>query len=82
MELKDAYIHGIRQLGYNGSGTIRPGGDTLENNNYFIASIDNTFWSSSSWSENRGAAWRVYLDHGDTNVSGKSNLFHVICVSP
>ena len=48
IELMTAYNHGIRELGYKGGGTIRPSGDTLSNNNMFIANVDTYFWSASS----------------------------------
>ncbi len=82
-ELQEAYVHGIRDLGYKGSGTIR-GAGSLDNNNAFIADVESGyyFWSASSFSSNTINAWAVYLPYGNVGNGPKTNTSHVLCVRP
>jgi hypothetical protein len=79
-ELQEAYIHGIRDLGYKGSGTIRPSGDTLDNNDDFMADVDSWFWSASSQSNMTWNAWFVDPSAGYTNAIGKAYSRQFLCV--
>lgn len=97
-ELMDAYVHSIRAIGYNGTGTARASG-TLDNNDYFIANTDLPYWSSTSRSTASGgwagerAAWPVTLYDGAPVYGATgwgltwghnkdSASFQVICVRP
>jgi hypothetical protein len=79
-ELQEAYIHGIRDVGYKGSGTIRPSGDTLDNNDDFMAIVDGWFWSASTLSNLTSDAWGVLLGNGHTDNVGKTNSVQILCV--
>ena len=78
-ELQEAYIHGIRDVGHSGVGTIRGSGST-HNNNQFISSIDSTFWSASAVSSVATNGWQVSLHDGSTNYLVKSTATQVLCV--
>ena len=82
MELQTASMHGIRELGYKGGGTIRPSGDTLDNNDLFIANIDAYFWSASTSSFGSTDAWTTYLADGFTGIYYKTASYRVLCVAP
>ena len=81
MELLRAYEHGIRDLGYKGGGTIRPSGDTLDNNDLFIADVDAFFWSASSISDLQTSAWYMTLSSGNTDSSTKTSPNRLLCVA-
>ena len=78
-ELMEAYIHGIRDVGYNGVGTIRGGGSN-SNNDQFISDTDNFFWSASMRSNVLAHAWFTDLTNGSTSFDSKSTAYLVICV--
>ena len=78
-ELMEAYIHGIRDVGYNGAGTIRGSGST-HNNSQFISSVDAGFWSASVNSSNPTFARYVDLSTGYTYTNTKETLYLVLCV--
>ena len=78
-ELLEAYIHGIRDVGYNGTGTIRGSGST-HNNDQFILNTDTNYWSASSASNNTTNAWLVVLRSGYTYDPAKSDTWQVLCV--
>ncbi len=83
-ELLDAYVHGIRDLGYKGSGSVRAAG-SLDNNDAFIASIDiSFFWSASTISDLTTNAWTLHLVNGNSNSDSKSTSpgFQMLCVRP
>ena len=79
IELQTASQHGIRQLGYKGGAA---GGDTLDNNSFFIADVDQLFWSATTLSNNTANAWRVNLLSGNTGHSDKTTSLRILCVSP
>ncbi|MBC7530208.1 MAG: DUF1566 domain-containing protein [Oligoflexus sp.] len=78
-ELMEAYIHGIRDVGYNGVGTIRALGST-HNNNLFILDIDQSFWSATAVSDNATDSWILNLFTGYTFSYSKSSAYQVLCV--
>ena len=78
-ELMEVYIHGIRNVGYHGVGTIRGSGST-HNNNQFILSTNQTFWSASTFTNNTANAWIMYMPYGDPYLDPKSSTYHVLCV--
>ena len=78
-ELLEAYIHGLRDVGYNGAGTIRGSGST-HNNDQFIANVDTSFWSASAVSFGAPNAWVVHPETGDTYGATKSVAVQVLCV--
>ena len=79
-ELMEAWIHGIRDVGYIGSGTIRGAGST-QNNDQFILDIDYPFWSGSTDADNAVKGWYVDLYNGMVSESfPKSQNWRVICV--
>ena len=78
-ELLEAWIHGIRDVGYNGAGTIRGSGST-HNNNAFILSVDTIFWSASAVSARTTHAWSVNLGDVVTDDFSQSFAYQVLCV--
>jgi hypothetical protein len=84
MELVMAYQHGIRQLAYKGAGTIRPSGDTLDNNDAFIPSGNVFTWTASARSTSLTTAEYVSLGEGRSSSLAKStnNQNTVLCVAP
>jgi hypothetical protein len=83
-ELQEAHIHGIRDVGYKGSGPERASG-TLENNAAFITDVDRTYWSATTSSigdEIDSIAWFVSFDTGLVNSYWKGNIARYICVRP
>jgi hypothetical protein len=54
-ELIEAYTHGLRYVGYNGSGTIRGSGSN-NNNDMFLPDVDQYFWSSTILSSDAAKA--------------------------
>ena len=81
MELQTAYKHGIRELGYKGGGTVRPSGDTLDNNDLFIPHVDISFWTASSRTADTTNAFAVFLFHGYTPYADKTGTHRVVCVA-
>ena len=81
-ELLEAYVHGIRDVAYMGTGTIRPAGDTTANNNFFINDIDADYvWSSTTTSGGTTTAWKSGILNGDTPYgTAKTGTAMVICV--
>ncbi len=80
-EGSDAYNHGLRGLGYNGTGTIRATG-SLDNNNDFIANVDGNFWTSTTDSGNTSWAWNYYPTNGAHSGNAKTTLYPFLCVRP
>ena len=78
-ELMEAYVHGIRDVGYNGTGTVRGSGSN-HNNDQFILNVDASFWSSSSTSYNAVNAWFLDLAVGRTSEVTRLSDRHVVCV--
>ncbi len=78
-ELMAAFVHGLRSLGYNGTGTQRAAG-SLDNNGYFIGDVDSLFWSATTVSDATSDARVVY--NGGTAAIAKSSTNQVICVRP
>ncbi|MBC7533967.1 MAG: DUF1566 domain-containing protein [Oligoflexus sp.] len=79
-ELMEAYIHGIRDVGYNGAGTIRGSGST-HNNDQFILNVDGYFWSASTFTYNFPTyAWFVEPHDGYAYYDVKSTPNQVLCV--
>ena len=78
-ELLEAYIHGIRDVGYNGAGAIRGSGST-HNNDQFILNVDQGFWSSTASSSDTTAAHYIDLHNGISVNTSKASLTQVLCV--
>ncbi len=81
-ELMEAYVHGLRGLGYNLSGTIR-GTSSLDNNIDFIADTDINIWSSTT-DTMAGTTLALYVDiyNGRVASLNKANNGGVLCVRP
>ena len=77
--LLEAYIHGLRDVGYNGAGTIRGSGST-HNNNQFMSNVDGNFWSASAVSDSATTAWTMDMRNGNLGNGTKSAPYQVICV--
>ena len=77
-ELMEAYIHGIRDVGYT-TGTARGSGST-HNNNQFILNLEQVYWSASVYTYETRNAWAVYLNFGDMMNFAKLTSQRVICV--
>lgn len=73
---------GFGRLAIKGGGTIRPSGDTLDNNISFIEDVDQRFWSASTRSFDPDYAWYVGLNDGPTNRDLKTAAFQILCVVP
>jgi hypothetical protein len=84
MELTAVYQHGIRELGYKGGASIRPGGDTLDNNDLFISDVDTNVWSASSRSTSTGTGEFIYLGEGRNTslVKTDDTTQSVLCTAP
>ncbi len=80
-EWMEAYSHGLRAIGYNGSGVPRATG-TLDNNDAFIQNTDDYYWTASTYSYNTGTAWKQHLGHGSTVNDTKAGGFLYMCVRP
>ena len=81
-ELLEAYMHGIRDIGYKGSGEIRSTG-SLDNNSAFIANVDTViFVSASSSSGFTNEALFVSLKYGTVDRYTKNlyGMYQVLCV--
>jgi hypothetical protein len=80
-ELMAVYGHNIRFVGYKLGGTIRPSGNTLDNNDYFSVDISKGFWSSTSRSVNTSDGRFVHVGKGAESVEDKAVAAKsVICV--
>ena len=77
-ELMEAYVHGIRDVGYNGTGTIRGSGST-NNNDLFIPDVDRAFWTSSTGSVSL-SSWYITLDDGYVDREPQTSAMRFICV--
>ncbi len=80
-ELQAAYQHGIRNLAYKGSGTVRATG-SLDNNSAFIANVNGYFWTATTVSNVTNYAWDIYLGTGATFSNGKPDAYLSLCVRP
>jgi hypothetical protein len=80
MELQAAYIHGLTELAYRG-GTARPGGDALDNNNFFIAQTG-AYWSATTHSLTTTTAYNMHLGQSYSNAPTKTTAFAILCVAP
>jgi hypothetical protein len=82
MEIHSAYNHGIAQVAYKQGGTTaRPGGDTLDNNDLFIANVT-THWSATSKSSDASYAYNQHFGQSYSNDVLKSTSHTPICVAP
>lgn len=79
-ELMEAHIHGMRNVGYNGTGTERLAGKTQYNNSYFAGDIDLGFWSATTISNQLTHTWNVGMSNGSTFPADKSITYHVLCI--
>ena len=77
-ELLEAYVHGIRDVGYNGTGTIRGSGST-NNNDLFISNVDGGYWTSSVGTTSINA-WYVVLSDGYADREPQASALRFICV--
>ncbi|HET9236776.1 MAG TPA: DUF1566 domain-containing protein [Oligoflexus sp.] len=84
MELTAVYHHGIRELGFKGGGSIRPSGDSLDNNDMFISDVDTYVWSATMRSSTTGTAEYVYLGEGRSSSLVKTDnaTISVLCTAP
>jgi hypothetical protein len=84
IEMMTAYNHGIRELGFKGGGTVRPGGDTLDNNSAFISLIDDYFWSSTTRSDAGNTQNAMYMQFtiGYASMNNKTGTHQFLCVAP
>jgi hypothetical protein len=82
MELGAAYGHGLADLAFKG-GTARPGGDTRDNNDYFIIA-KTQFWSATTSSADTTTAYNLHIAWSYMNAVAKTNsaLNTIICVAP
>jgi hypothetical protein len=82
MELGAAYGRGIADLAFKG-GTARPGGDTRDNNDYFIPS-KTQFWSATTSSATTTAAYNLQIGQSYMNALAKTTNTNttIICVTP
>jgi len=82
MEIHSVYSHGISQLAYKQGGTTaRPGGDTLDNNDLFIANVA-SYWSATSKSSDPTYAYNQHFGQSYSNDVLKTTSHTAICVAP
>ncbi|HET9236777.1 MAG TPA: DUF1566 domain-containing protein [Oligoflexus sp.] len=82
MEMQNAYNHGISQLAYKQGGTTaRPGGDTLDNNNFFMATVG-SYWSATTKSSDTTYAYNLHMNQSYSNDVLKTATHIPICVAP
>jgi hypothetical protein len=82
MELGAVYGRGLAYLAFKG-GTARPGGDTRENNDYFISG-KTQFWSATTSSAGTTAAYNLHIAQSYMNPLAKTTNTNttIICVAP
>ncbi len=80
-ELMESYIHGIREVGYKGTGTVR-GNGSLDNNSAFLANVDIRYWAATTASDYPLYTWYVIPYSGYTNGTNRTDLSQVACVRP
>jgi hypothetical protein len=82
MELQNAYNHGISQVAYKqGGSTARPGGDTLDNNSFFMATVG-SYWSATTKSSDTTYAYNLHMNQSYSNDVLKTTSHIPICVAP
>jgi formylglycine-generating enzyme required for sulfatase activity len=83
MELASLHHHGIREIGYKGGGAIRPGGDSLDNNDFFIPNVDISAWTATSRNTATALGELVQLGEGRLTALDKAaNTASFLCTAP
>ncbi len=89
-EMHEAFTHGIRDLGYKGSGVVR-GAGTLDNNDAFLGDVDGRlgnpfnmgFWTATTVPGQTADAYYIDFDGGPyITPFMKYNGAQVLCVRP